>query len=176
MIAQKMGMKKMAVLLIVLSGMTRMAVASVLMNYWDNQATATLDDAIAVTRTLPSTGAEIFTTVDMPGANKDNYVDRYTGYIVAPVTGNYTFYIASDNESGFWLSSEPNLPNVVNTTITPPLCMLSAVVAYRDFVNRPIILRMSTKPAGPCLRMVPRKSRPGYYAGSHRRLRQEPER
>jgi hypothetical protein len=137
MIAQKMGMKKMAVLLIVLSGMTRMAVASVLMNYWDNQATATLDDAIAVTRTLPSTGAEIFTTVDMPGANKDNYVDRYTGYIVAPVTGNYTFYIASDNESGFWLSSEPNLPNVVNTTITPPLCMLSAVVAYRDFVNRP---------------------------------------
>jgi len=131
------NMNRMLVLLVVLSGLTRMAAASVLMTYWDNQATTTLDDAIAVTRTQAPTGTEILATVDMQESGKDQYVDRYTGYIVAPVTGSYTFYIANDNDAGFWLSSEPNLPNVVNTATTPPLCVMNGVVAYRDFVNRP---------------------------------------
>jgi hypothetical protein len=125
------------VLFMALLGITPLTAGSVVMSFWDNQATTTLDDAIAVTQTLAPTGSEMLTTVDMPGANKDNYVDQYTGYIVAPVTGNYTFYIASDNDSGFWLSTEPNLPSIVNTTVTPPLCFLNGVVEYLDFSNRP---------------------------------------
>jgi hypothetical protein len=137
MVAQKkMFVMKMFVFLMVLLGITQLPAGSVLMSYWDNQATATLDDAIAVTQTLAPTGTEIFKTVDMPGTEKDNYVDQYTGYIVAPVTGNYTFYIASDNDAGFWLSNEPNMPNIVNTTATPPLCVLNGFVGYLDFTNR----------------------------------------
>jgi hypothetical protein len=36
----------------------------------------------------------------------DNYGQRIRGYICAPVTGNYTFYLASDNNAELWLSTD----------------------------------------------------------------------
>lgn len=39
----------------------------------------------------------------------DNYGRRIRGYIYPPITGNYTFWIASDNTSELWLSTT-NLP------------------------------------------------------------------
>jgi hypothetical protein len=46
---------------------------------------------------------------------------RYTGYsilynidyICAPLTGNYTFYIAGDDQTGLWLSTDDNPANKV---------------------------------------------------------------
>ena len=35
----------------------------------------------------------------------DNYGTRMRGYITAPVTGDYTFWIASDDNSELWLST-----------------------------------------------------------------------
>jgi hypothetical protein len=35
-----------------------------------------------------------------------NYGARVRGYICAPQTGNYTFYIAADDQAGLWLSSD----------------------------------------------------------------------
>ncbi|MHA4806875.1 Ig-like domain-containing protein [Flavitalea flava] len=35
----------------------------------------------------------------------NNYGARYSGYITAPQTGNYTFWIASDDQSELWLSN-----------------------------------------------------------------------
>src|SRR3954452_18342502 len=36
----------------------------------------------------------------------DNYGQRMHGYIVPPVTGNYTFWIATDDNGELWLSSD----------------------------------------------------------------------
>jgi hypothetical protein len=36
----------------------------------------------------------------------DNYGDRIRGYVTAPVTGAYTFWIASNDNSELWLSSD----------------------------------------------------------------------
>jgi hypothetical protein len=41
----------------------------------------------------------------------DNYGQRMHGYIVPPVTGNYTFWIASDDGSELWLSTDENPSN-----------------------------------------------------------------
>ena len=36
----------------------------------------------------------------------DNYMSRVTGYIIPSTTGDYTFWIASDDNSEFWLSTD----------------------------------------------------------------------
>ena len=38
----------------------------------------------------------------------DNYGSRIHGYVHAPTTGNYTFWIASDDEGQLWLSTDDN--------------------------------------------------------------------
>ncbi len=43
----------------------------------------------------------------------DNYGGRVLGYICAPVTGFYTFYIAGDDQAGLWLSTDENPANKV---------------------------------------------------------------
>jgi hypothetical protein len=41
----------------------------------------------------------------------DNYGGRLRGYICAPVTGDYIFYIAGDEQAGLWLSTDDNPAN-----------------------------------------------------------------
>ena len=41
----------------------------------------------------------------------DNYGQRIRGFICPPVTGNYTFWIASDDNSELWLSTDDNPAN-----------------------------------------------------------------
>ena len=43
----------------------------------------------------------------------DNYGTRLRGYITAPVTGDYTFWIAGDNNTELWLSLNDNPANKV---------------------------------------------------------------
>ena len=38
----------------------------------------------------------------------DNYGARVRGYICAPQTGDYTFYISGDDQAGLWLSTDDN--------------------------------------------------------------------
>lgn len=38
----------------------------------------------------------------------DNYGGRFRGYLCVPQTGAYTFYLAADDQAGFWLSSDEN--------------------------------------------------------------------
>ncbi|MES2570308.1 MAG: PA14 domain-containing protein, partial [Verrucomicrobiota bacterium] len=46
-----------------------------------------------------------------PGNYGDNYGQRLSGYLVPPVTGNYTFWIASDDGGELWISSDANPAN-----------------------------------------------------------------
>ncbi|MEJ7589408.1 MAG: Ig-like domain-containing protein [Ferruginibacter sp.] len=43
----------------------------------------------------------------------DNYGARVRGYICAPQTGDYIFYIAGDDQAGLWLSTDDNPANKV---------------------------------------------------------------
>ena len=49
----------------------------------------------------------------------DNYGTRLRGYITAPVSGSYTFWIASDDNSELWLSSNDNPANKVSIASVP---------------------------------------------------------
>ncbi|MDN3656733.1 metallophosphoesterase [Ferruginibacter paludis] len=43
----------------------------------------------------------------------DNYGARVRGYICAPQTGNYTFYVAGDDQAGLYLSTDENPANKI---------------------------------------------------------------
>jgi hypothetical protein len=58
-----------------------------------------------LTDTLPS--------FEAPTNWADNYGTRMRGYITAPVTGSYTFWIASDDNGELWLSLNDNPGNKV---------------------------------------------------------------
>ena len=63
--------------------------------------------------TTPSTTATLpdGTGLVTPTNVADNFGDRITGYLVAPEHGRYTFWIASDNSSELWISSDSNPAN-----------------------------------------------------------------
>ena len=63
------------------------------------------------TDTLPS--------FEAPTNWADNYGTRLRGYITAPVTDSYTFWIASDDKSELWLSTNDNPVNKVKIASVP---------------------------------------------------------
>ncbi|WP_168194028.1 PA14 domain-containing protein [Pontibacter sp. SGAir0037] len=52
----------------------------------------------------PSSVSEL-TLFEGPSNIADNYGTRYRGYVTAPVSGQYTFWIAADNNADLWLST-----------------------------------------------------------------------
>jgi len=50
----------------------------------------------------------LWTLLEAPSNINDNYGCRMKGWLMPPVTGNYTFYIASDDHGELWLSNDDN--------------------------------------------------------------------
>jgi uncharacterized protein (DUF1800 family) len=63
--------------------------------------------------TTPPTTSRVLTTLDMPRNWGDQYGTRIRGYIMPPTTGNYTFWIASDDTSELWISTDDQPANMV---------------------------------------------------------------
>ncbi|MEM9480483.1 MAG: DUF1800 family protein [Verrucomicrobiota bacterium] len=53
----------------------------------------------------PVSGTEMTVGVEAPSEYANNYGQRLCGFITAPESGDYTFYIAGHDQSEFWLSS-----------------------------------------------------------------------
>lgn len=81
------------------------AEGSILREYWAN---VTGSGVSAVPVNSPPTAISFPTLFEAPSGIGDNYGTRMRGYICAPLTGNYLFYISSDNNSELWLSTSDN--------------------------------------------------------------------
>lgn len=57
-------------------------------------------------------GQEFLTSLDAPRQVGSDYGTRIRGYLHPPVTGDYRFWIASDDHSQLWLSSDANPANL----------------------------------------------------------------
>ena len=71
------------------------------------------DGVADIPLTTPPTTSRVLTTLDMPRNWSDQYGTRIRGYIVPPTTGNYTFWIASDDQSELWISTDDQPANLV---------------------------------------------------------------
>ncbi|MDB5048201.1 MAG: psiR [Fibrobacteres bacterium] len=49
--------------------------------------------------------------------NEDNYGIKWSGWLIPPLSGNYTFYTRSDDASAFYLSSDGNQSNLSSSPI-----------------------------------------------------------
>ena len=74
--------------------------------------------------TVPTSTTTI-TSLQAPANEGDNFGDRIQGYITAPITGNYTFQVSSDENVELWVSSNAEPAHrlkrawVVNGSVPP---------------------------------------------------------
>ncbi|MGI4899335.1 MAG: PA14 domain-containing protein [Janthinobacterium lividum] len=77
---------------------------------WDNVSGASISD-IPLQKAV-SSSSEI-TSFEGPLNPADNYASRIRGYIYPPQTGNYTFWLATDDAGELWLSADDQSANKV---------------------------------------------------------------
>ena len=82
---------------------------SIVWEYWSNIAGTNNISAIPV-NSAPS-GTRTLTSFASPVDFGDDYGSRIRGYICPPVSGNYVFYIASDDNGELWLSTDSDPAN-----------------------------------------------------------------
>ncbi|MBA2481214.1 MAG: pre-peptidase C-terminal domain-containing protein [Planctomycetes bacterium] len=58
------------------------------------------------------TGGSIASLFEVPADRADDYGSLMRGWFIAPITGSYTFLIASDDASELWLSSDAAVSNI----------------------------------------------------------------
>ncbi len=101
-----------------LSGTFQLPTGSILDQVWDNldggNAVSDLTNP-ALNPNYPNnpTSTNYLTSFEAPQSGISDYGQRVQGYLYAPVTGNYNFWIASDDQSQLWLSTSANPNNAV---------------------------------------------------------------
>ncbi|WP_299826453.1 PA14 domain-containing protein [uncultured Pontibacter sp.] len=78
------------------------ATGKITREYWANAAGAGISD-IPVSKAPTSTTD--LTSFEAPSNVGDNYGQRIRGYVTAPESGQYTFWVAGDNSAELWLST-----------------------------------------------------------------------
>ena len=83
---------------------------TILHEQWDNVAGNTI---ASNNYNNPVSNSSQLSLFEAPSHKKDNYASRIRGYICAPQSGNYTFWIAGDDETELYLSTDANPANKV---------------------------------------------------------------
>jgi hypothetical protein len=81
------------------------AKGSILREYWSGVSNSWVS-AIPLNKSPNKTSQ--LSQFEIPSNAGDNYGTRVRGYVCPPISGNYTFWIASDDDGELWLSSNDN--------------------------------------------------------------------
>lgn len=85
---------------------------AVLREYWNGLAgTAVADLTSSPAFPRSPSGSEFLPSLEAPTDWGDNYGTRLRAYLTAPVDGSYVFWVASDDASELWLSTDANPAN-----------------------------------------------------------------
>jgi PKD repeat protein len=82
--------------------------ASVVIEYWSNVGGTSTDEVPVST---PPTSTSFLTSLEIPADVADNYGARIRGLLKPTVSGEYTFYVASDDGSKVFLSTDATPAN-----------------------------------------------------------------
>lgn len=101
----------------------------VLREYWLNIGTGTAVTDLTGNAAYPNSpsGTSYQSSLEAPWLWGTNYGTRMRGYISPPVTGNYYLWIASDDSSELWLSTDENPANKVK------IAYLSGSTTFRNW-------------------------------------------
>src|SRR6185503_7824961 len=71
----------------------------------------TAGDPSSSGNTLGSDRSGVVTIFESGVGFADNYANRFSGFFLPPTTGNYIFFIAGDDDSDLFLSTDDNPAN-----------------------------------------------------------------
>ena len=74
--------------------------------------TGVAGDTIAAFPSTAPTSSSIVTSLEAPSDAGDNYATRLRGFLTAPATGNYYFWLAANNAAELWISNDAEPVNV----------------------------------------------------------------
>ncbi len=83
---------------------------------WKNISGSTIADLYAGTNNFATTSnvmTRLTNLLESPSNIDDNYGSRMKGWLVPPISGDYTFWIASDDNGELWLSTDSVSSNKV---------------------------------------------------------------
>jgi hypothetical protein len=98
---------------ITVNPITCTATGNITYQRWDNIGIGTKVSDLTSNVNYPNnpSATELLPAMEAPLNSLDNFGARMAGYICAPSTGSYTFWIASNNEGELWLSTDDQVVN-----------------------------------------------------------------
>ncbi|MEM6344773.1 MAG: PQQ-dependent sugar dehydrogenase [Bacteroidota bacterium] len=90
---------------------------NILMERWDNIGNSLEVSAVPINTTASSTS--LLNLFEIPVNAAEYYGARVRGYICPPVSGDYSFWIASDDKGELWLSTDDNPVNAARIAYVP---------------------------------------------------------
>ena len=103
-----------------------------ILDTWTGISGSLIEDLRGGTNDLtsePNQSRRLTNLLESPTNIEDNYGSLMKGWLVAPVTGTYSFWIASDDQGEFWLSTDSDRVNKVLA------CWLNESVSQNDFTS-----------------------------------------
>lgn len=88
---------------------------------------------------IPS-AVELLETPEIPVNIGDYYGSRLMGYVEAPVSGNYTFFVASDNQGELLLSTDEDPANAIVVASVPTSSGSRAWTTHSSQASAPVAL------------------------------------
>lgn len=84
------------------------AVGNITYEVWNNIGSSVAISSLTSNVNYPNnpSSTSLLSTLEATSNQGDNFGARITGYICAPATGSYTFWIASDDNGELWLSTD----------------------------------------------------------------------
>ena len=89
---------------------------------------------------VPNQSTRLSNLLESPSNIDDNYGRIMKGWLLPPVTGNYSFWIASDDNGEFWLSTDSDPANLVLICFQPSATERRQWYKYPDQSSKPITL------------------------------------
>ncbi len=99
------------------SGSDNLTIGTLTRELWTGLAGGTAVSTVPINTAPNSTDS--LTWFESDNGRGDYYGQRVRGYITAPETGSYIFWIASDDESELWLSSDDQIANKQEIALVP---------------------------------------------------------
>jgi hypothetical protein len=119
------------------------SVAGATLDTWTGIGGWTISDLISGTNNLsktPDRSERLATLLEAPTNVGDNYGSRMRGWLVPPVTGPYEFWIASDDQGEFWMSSNDSPANKNRICYQPAAVSPLFFTAFPEQKSSPILL------------------------------------
>jgi hypothetical protein len=119
------------------------ASGTILREHWSNRFETSVTN-VPFNSVAPTYSTQL-SLFEGPKNIADNYASRIRGFICPPTTGNYTFWIASDNSSELYISTDANPANKVKRASVSGWTMSKEWTKYPSQQSVPLYLIAGNK-------------------------------